>query len=111
MKTQKDKTTWSIVEGDIITPWGREVNIEEVLPEYPRPQGVREQWLNLNGLWEYAVTPKGDYEPKEYQGNILVPFPIESALSGVKRVHFLRRIFGIEEPSLFLKSGRVRGFY
>lgn len=103
MKMQKDKTTWSIAGGDIITPWGREVYIDKVLPEYPRPQGVREQWFNLNGLWEYAVTPKGDHEPEEYQGAILVPFPIESALSGVKRVLlpeenlWYRRAFTIPE--------------
>ncbi|WP_426351305.1 glycoside hydrolase family 2 protein [Alloiococcus sp. CFN-8] len=103
MKKQKDKASWSIVEGDIITSWGKKLNIDEVLPEYPRPQGVREQWLNLNGLWEYAVIPMGDEEPKDYQGDILVPFPIESALSGVKRALlpeenlWYRRAFTIPE--------------
>ena len=103
MKKQKDKASWSIVEGDIITSWGKKLNIDEVLPEYPRPQGVREQWLNLNGLWEYAVIPMGDEEPEEYQGDILVPFPIESALSGVKKALlpeenlWYRRTFTIPE--------------
>ncbi len=103
MKIQKDNAAWSIVEGDIITSWGREVNVDKVLPEYPRPQGVRKQWFNLNGLWEYAVTPKGNAEPDKYQGAILVPFPIESALSGVKRALlpeenlWYRRAFTIPE--------------
>src|SRR5690606_37020556 len=56
-----------------------------VLPEYPRPQMVRGEWQNLNGLWNYAVTSLLDDQPNEWQGKILVPFPIESDLSGVKK--------------------------
>src|SRR5207248_10209521 len=52
---------------------------------YPRPQMVREHWRNLNGLWEYAIRPKAEGEPRESDGRILVPFPIESALSGVMK--------------------------
>ena len=55
------------------------------LPEYPRPQMTREQWLNLNGLWEYAVLPKNASSPQQFDGNILVPYALESVLSGVHR--------------------------
>jgi beta-galactosidase/beta-glucuronidase len=75
---------WQPVPGQIMTRWAAEVSPEEVWPEYPRPQMRRPVWLNLNGLWEYAITPKPKAEP-EFEGQILVPFAVESALSGVKR--------------------------
>lgn len=79
-------SNWQIVAGKITTPWAQQVNPNAVLPEYPRPQMVRENWLNLNGLWDYAIQ-QGDSKPNTYQGKILVPYPLESALSGVgKRV-------------------------
>jgi beta-galactosidase/beta-glucuronidase len=53
-------------------------------PEYPRPDLIRDQWLNLNGPWKYAITPEGE-KPLKWDGDILVPFPVESALSGVKK--------------------------
>ena len=68
-----------------MTRWAREVSPENVLPEYPRPTMVRSEWLNLNGLWDYAVTAEDGAKPEAYDGRILVPFPIESALSGVKK--------------------------
>lgn len=79
---------WSIVTGKISTPWAAKVDPAAPLPEYPRPQMVRANWLNLNGLWQYSVQPKGgEIAPDVYSGKILVPFAIESALSGVgKRV-------------------------
>ena len=78
---------WKIVEGKIATPWSKNVNPSSVLPEYPRPQLVRNNWKNLNGLWNYSIVSKGSAKPSAYQGKILVPFAIESALSGVgKRV-------------------------
>jgi ABC-type glycerol-3-phosphate transport system permease component len=65
------------------TRWAAEVTPENVHPEYPRPQLSRENWLNLNGEWDYALSSKRAREPRNFDGKILVPFPIESALSGV----------------------------
>ena len=78
---------WQLVSGGLMTRWANEIDIERVLPEYPRPQMVRSEWLNLNGLWNYAITKVEHGLPEEFSpdGQILVPFAIESALSGVKR--------------------------
>ncbi|MEN6523187.1 MAG: sugar-binding domain-containing protein, partial [Anaerolineaceae bacterium] len=67
----------------IRTPWQPDQPIP--LPEYPRPQMVRPDWLNLNGEWDYAIRPQTESEPRKYDGKILVPFAAESALSGVQR--------------------------
>jgi beta-galactosidase/beta-glucuronidase len=71
-----------------MTRWAKDVSPEKVHPEYPRPQMLRKDWTNLNGLWEFAITSEdASALPTKYDGQILVPFPIESALSGVmKRV-------------------------
>ena len=66
-----------------MTRWAGHINPEKVLPEYPRPQMVRSDWLNLNGLWDYAIVDKNQPMPGQFQGKILVPFAAESALSGV----------------------------
>ena len=79
-----DKTGWAPVGDRIMTQWGENLDPSEVLPEYPRPQMVRGEWMNLNGLWEYAITP-AEAEPDKMDGIILVPFAVESALSGVGR--------------------------
>ena len=72
--------------GDKIkTRWAEQVSPENALPEYPRPMMVRPEWKNLNGLWQYAITAKGEKAPQQYEGDILVPFCIESALSGVQK--------------------------
>ncbi|HEY0740659.1 MAG TPA: glycoside hydrolase family 2 TIM barrel-domain containing protein [Chryseosolibacter sp.] len=71
---------WKLVEGKITTEWAGKVNPTNVHAEYPRPQLVRENWTNLNGLWDYAIA---NTQPTAYAGKILVPFAIESALSGV----------------------------
>ena len=72
--------------GDKIkTRWASEVNPDKVLPEYPRPLMTRDKWMNLNGLWNYAITPKDGKQPLAFDGKILVPFCIESALSGVQK--------------------------
>ena len=77
---------WAPVGENIRTPWAEQVDPAAPLPEYPRPQMVRQDWMNLNGLWNYAITDASS-ESFDVQGNILVPFAIESSLSGVgKRV-------------------------
>jgi beta-galactosidase/beta-glucuronidase len=82
-------------DAPLMTKWAKDVSPANAHPEYPRPQMVRNQWLNLNGFWEYAIKPeKKKSPPEEYDGNILVPFPIESALSGVgKRVDKENRLW------------------
>lgn len=76
-------TKWKPVEGRIMTRWAAEVKPDLVLPEYPRPQLVRAEWLNLNGLWDYAIIDRDAGHPAAWDGKILVPFAVESALSGV----------------------------
>ncbi|TKJ33821.1 MAG: hypothetical protein CEE38_19555 [Planctomycetes bacterium B3_Pla] len=76
---------WQPAEGPLMTRWGKQVSPDNVHREYPRPQMVRKDWLNLNGLWEYAIKPKAQGQPEEFDGQILVPFPVESALSGVMK--------------------------
>ena len=77
---------WQPKQAPLMTKWAKDVKPENPLPEYPRPQMVREQWQNLNGLWEYAIRPKAEGRPDTWDGEILVPFPIESALSGVMKL-------------------------
>jgi len=69
----------------IQTRWAKEVSPINALKEYPRPQMVRPNWTNLNGLWDYVITPKKLDTKMLSEGKILVPYPIESALSGVKK--------------------------
>ena len=77
---------WRPAANPLTTPWTRQVNPAAPLPEYPRPQLVRADWTNLNGLWDYAIRPASETAPPaNYDGRILVPFAVESALSGVKR--------------------------
>jgi beta-galactosidase/beta-glucuronidase len=70
----------------LLTRWGRALDPAAVLPEYPRPQLVRESWLSLNGWWDYAITPIDAARPEQWQGQILVPFSPEAPLSGVGRI-------------------------
>jgi hypothetical protein len=74
---------WKPAPSPLMTKWGKAVQPDSVWKEYPRPQLVRKDWLNLNGLWDYAITKKGDPRPARWDGQILVPFAVESALSGV----------------------------
>ena len=69
---------WQPAAGPLKTRWAKDVTPDHVLPEYPRPQMVRKDWLNLNGLWDIKL---GDGT----ESKILVPFAIESALSGVMK--------------------------
>jgi hypothetical protein len=77
---------WPPAEGLPMTPWGKALDpSSQPLPEYPRPQMVRERWLNLNGTWEYAVRAKALAAPAAYEATILVPFPPQSRLSRVEK--------------------------
>jgi len=101
---------WTAARGPLATRWAKEVSPRNAHPEYPRPQMVRKEWLNLNGLWDYAVRSRNEERPGDFDGKILVPFPIESALSGVmKRVDpkerlWYRRTFRLPDA---WRKGRV----
>jgi beta-galactosidase/beta-glucuronidase len=68
-----------------MTRWAKDVSPLNVWTEYPRPQMTRQDWMNLNGLWEYAIVSREVDFVSAFDGEILVPFPLESALSGVKK--------------------------
>ena len=96
---------WKVPENaPLLTRWTRDVSPSNALSDYPRPQMVREQWQNLNGLWGYAITSKAEEKiSAKLDGKILVPYPIESALSGVmkpflpKERLWYRRTFSVPE--------------
>ena len=73
------------VKPHLTTKWGEQVTADNVWKQYPRPSLTRNDWQNLNGEWDYAIRPKGEAAPKKYDGKILVPFPVESQLSGVEK--------------------------
>lgn len=76
---------WQPAGSIIKSDWASKIDPEHVLSEYPRPIMERDHWKNLNGLWDYAITNKGESEPKKFDGKILVPFAVESSLSGVMK--------------------------
>jgi beta-galactosidase/beta-glucuronidase len=76
---------WKPADGPLTTPWTSQVDPANPRPEHPRPQLTRRQWVNLNGLWDYAIVPRDAPRPAQFEGKILAPFAVESALSGVKR--------------------------
>lgn len=76
---------WAPAGDKIKTAWAEQVNPANVLPEYPRPIMERSEWKNLNGLWDYAITDVATATPASFDGQILVPFAVESSLSGVGR--------------------------
>lgn len=93
---------WKPANPRLMTSWGRDVDPANVLPEYPRPNLVREQWQSLNGMWQLAEARADEAPPlaKDLAERILVPFPIESALSGVGRSMeraWYRRTFTVPE--------------
>ena len=73
---------WKPVPDQMLTRWGRELSPESTWTEYPRPGLVRDSWTNLNGLWDYVIT-RSTETPGKFDGEILVPFSVESPLSGV----------------------------
>src|SRR5579871_3231530 len=76
---------WKPAPGPLMTRFAKDVSPDKVLPEYPRPQLVRQKWQTLNGHWQFAAAQADEKPPigKNLDGRILVPFPVESALSGV----------------------------
>ncbi len=102
-REQEVQSNWQPQNNPMMTRWVDDVSPRNVHQEYPRPQLTREEWLSLNGMWDYAITPKDSTPPTSYEGQILVPFPIESALSGVKKMLqpaqklWYRRTFQIPE--------------
>ena len=102
--------SWTTAEGPLATRWTSQVTPETPHSEYPRPQLVRDAWINLNGLWEYAIRPLEESQPHNFDGYILVPFAPESSLSGVMRSVgedaqlWYRRTFNTSELS---DDGRV----
>lgn len=95
---------WQMKKAPIMTPWSETIDVNNVLAEYPRPQMVRNEWLNLNGIWDLRKGVKGEiYDPNfTFDKKILVPFPIESALSGVmeesdSQCYWYRRTLEIPE--------------
>ncbi|MHB1686750.1 MAG: sugar-binding domain-containing protein [Ignavibacteriaceae bacterium] len=91
---------WQPKKAILMTRWASQVSPQNDLPEYPRPQMVRKDWLNLNGVWQFSEAQQSDTVPfdKDLAERILVPFPIESALSGIMHhvdIMWYRRIFTI----------------
>ena len=78
-----DQSVWAPRGHQLKTRWATQVNPDAPLPEYPRPQLIRTDWQSLNGLWNYALTASGAKQPTTFDGQILVPFAVESSLSGV----------------------------
>jgi len=82
---QTARTDDKVYTSDLMTKWGREVTPDNAWRSYPRPQLKRDRWLNLNGLWDYAIAKDSATQPMRMDGQILVPYPVESKLSRVAR--------------------------
>lgn len=82
----QEPTGQEVLQYSMSSKWTEEVNAEHPWDQYPRPQLRRDQWTNLNGQWDYAITERSEQPPRQYDGKILVPFAVESALSGVKKL-------------------------
>ena len=102
--SRSDGQDWKPVPGNIMTKWASDVTPENVWKEYPRPQMVRKEWKNLNGLWDFSVSIGTGNKPlQRYSRKILVPFCVESALSGIKETitgfqeMMYRRVFHLPE--------------
>lgn len=105
------QTPWKIAPGPLLTRWSKEVSPQNVLPEYPRPQMARKNWQSLNGVWSLGLSDASSTSiPAQMNGQIMVPFPFESALSGIGKPSpttqksWYRRTFSV--PAAW-KNGRV----
>ncbi|MDZ7374309.1 MAG: PA14 domain-containing protein [candidate division KSB1 bacterium] len=78
-------SNWKPAPSPLLTRWGKKVSPDNVWREYPRPQMMRGDWLNLNGLWQLAIVSREAPRPASFPLEVLVPFPVESALSGLGR--------------------------
>jgi hypothetical protein len=86
--TETPPPSWKPAQGRLMTRWAAHVSADNVHPEYPRPQMVRPRWQSLNGVWEFAVVADSTQPVRFGQAlpeRILVPFAMESALSGLMR--------------------------
>lgn len=83
--TLQANAQWKPAGDNIKTQWAEKVDPSNTLPEYPRPIMVRNDWESLNGLWNYAIVPRSEQNVKVGDGKILVPFAVESSLSGVQK--------------------------
>lgn len=105
MKNKKYKTLY--------TGYGESFNKEAPLPDYPRPQLKRDSYLSLNGIWQFSMS-QSECEPKEYKETIVVPYPPESALSGIERIKgkdeilYYKKIFTL--PDAFIKDRVILHF-
>ncbi|MGH7591888.1 MAG: glycoside hydrolase family 2 protein, partial [Gemmatimonadales bacterium] len=72
-------------QSTLVTRWAATVDTAHPLPEYPRPELRRPAWVDLNGPWDYAIRPANTPRPSTFDGRIVVPYPVESQLSGVRR--------------------------
>ncbi len=104
---------WKPAGDKIKTQWANKINTSAVLPEYPRPIMERNEWKNLNGLWEYAITDLGGNVPAHFDGQILVPFAVESSLSGQvwDKESVQKRNYGIPVHLKCLLLGKIKMYY
>ena len=91
---------WQMKQAPLMTRWAALVDTNNPLPEYPRPQLVRTNWLSLNGIWQFQSGATNDAVPvgQTLSGQILVPYPMESAISGVMQYNqfsWYRRLFTV----------------
>ncbi len=108
---------WEPAGDKIKTSWAEDIHPDEVWDAYPRPLMERDEWKNLNGLWDYAISSRNQASPVSYDGEILVPYPLESSLSGVKKevteddVLWYERSFSIpsewQDKDILLQFGAV----
>ena len=107
------QSQWTKQTAPVMTPWGEELTEKKVWPEYPRPSMKRQEWVNLNGVWQYFKRSSINYDYEStasaFTKAILVPFPVESALSGImdkshyanrRATHMYRRTFTL--PDTFI---------
>lgn len=102
---------WTPVGDRIKTSWAEKIDVNNVLPEYPRPIMERSEWFNLNGLWKYAVLPLGKSIPDSFEGDILVPLLLNPAFRESEEHWEKIKNYGISVSLLYLLNGEEKGFY